>query len=70
MIVKDGNVEKKRNDASKIIGGVLSLSTAGKKGWHCHRHMIVPNAMVKVADHMKGHVMSLIDVSTLLCMIG
>jgi len=32
MIVKGGNVEKKWNDASKIIGGVLSLSIAGKKG--------------------------------------
>jgi hypothetical protein len=32
MIVKGGNVEKKRNGMSKIIGGVLSLSTIGKKG--------------------------------------
>ena len=36
----------------------------------CHRHMIVPNAMVKAADHMKGRVMSPIGVSALLCMIG
>jgi hypothetical protein len=32
VIVKGGSIEKKRNDVSKIIGGVLSLSTAGKKG--------------------------------------
>ena len=32
--------------------------------------MIVSNAMVKAADHMKGHVMSPIGVSALLCMIG
>ena len=32
MIVKGGNIEKKRNNASKIIGGVLSLSTAGEEG--------------------------------------
>jgi hypothetical protein len=34
--------------------------------------MIVPNVMVKAADHIKGHVMlmNLIDVSALLCMIG
>ena len=36
----------------------------------CLRHMIVPNAMVKAADHMKGRVMSSIGVSALLCMIG
>ena len=54
----------------KIIGGAFSLSTAGKKGWHCHRHMIVLSAMVKAVDHMKGYVMNPIDVSALLCMIG
>jgi len=32
VIVKGGNVEKKRNDTSKVIGDVLSLSIAGKKG--------------------------------------
>ena len=32
VIIKGGSVEKKGNDASKIIGGVLYLSTAGKKG--------------------------------------
>ena len=31
--------------------------------------MIVPNAMVKAADHMKSHIMSPIGVSALLCMI-
>ena len=29
-----------------------------------------PNAMVKAANHMKGHVMSPIGMSALLCMIG
>jgi hypothetical protein len=34
--------------------------------------MIVPNAMVKAADHIKGHVMLMnpIDVNAPLCMIG
>jgi len=70
MIVKGDNIEKKRNDTNKIIGGVLSLSIARKKGWHCHQHTIVSIAMVKAADHMKGRVMSLIGVNVLLCMIG
>ena len=72
MIVKGSSAEKRRNVVRKIIGGVLSLSTAGKKGLHCHRHMIVPNAMVKAADHTKDHVMLMnpIDVSALPCMIG
>ena len=30
----------------------------------------IPNTMVKAADHMKGHVMSSIGVSALMCMIG
>ena len=59
--MKGGSAEKKRSDASKIIGGVLSLSTAGKKGRHCHRHMIVPSAMVKAADHMKNYVMNVMN---------
>jgi hypothetical protein len=35
-------------------------------------HMIVPNVMVKAADHIRGHIMLMnpIDVSAFLCMIG
>ena len=34
--------------------------------------MIVPNAMVKAADHLRGHIllMNPIDLNVLLCMIG
>jgi hypothetical protein len=32
--------------------------------------MIVPNAMVKEADHIRGHAMNPIDVNALLSMIG
>ena len=40
-----------------------------EEGLHCHRYMIVLNAMVKAADHIKGHVMNPIDVSALPCII-
>ena len=55
----------------KSIEDVLSLSTA-RQQHRDNRHMIVPSAMVKAADHIKGHVtlMNLTDMSALLCMIG
>jgi hypothetical protein len=72
VIVKGGSAKKRKHILRKIIGGVLSLFTIGKKGLHSHRHMIVPNAMVKEADHIRSHVMLMnpIDVSALLYMIG
>ena len=43
-----------------------------EEGLHCHRYMIVLNAMVKAADHIRSHVMLMnsIDVSAVLSVIG
>ena len=71
MIVKGSSTEKRKHVVGKSIEDVLSLSTA-RQQHRDNRHMIVPSAMVKAADHIKGHVMLMnhIDVSVLLCMIG